>query len=288
MSIKNLAAAATLSTAALASHAAELKYSVYTADENSFHVTSTLVTGPNEAMIIGSAGFTRADALRIAAAVLDSGKALKTILISNDDPDYYFGAEVLHRIFPDADIVATPAVRAAIEAKLETKLKFWPPRMGTNAPVKPLLPRAIDATTLEVDGEAIEIRGTVGELANRPWVWIPSLRAIAGNVAVFADLHVWTADTQTPAKREAWLKQLDEMQSLRPAIVVAGHMKPGAALDASSIRFTSEYIKTFLQQASREGDSGALISEMRRRYPQAKLGVALEIGAKVIKGEMKW
>ena len=288
MSIKNLAVAATLSTAALASQAAELKYSVYTADENSFHVTSTLVTGPNEAMIIGSAGFTRADALRIAAAVLDSGKVLKTVLISNADPDYYFGAEVLHRLFPDVDIIAPREVRAAIEAKLEAKLKVWSPRMGTNASVKPLLPRAIDATTLTVDGEVIEIRGTAGELADRPWVWIPSLRAITGNVAVFADLHVWTADTQTPARREAWLKQLDEMQSLRPAVVVAGHMKPGSALDDSSIRFTSGYIKTFLQQASQAGDSGALIAEMRRLYPQAKLGVALDIGAKVIKGEMKW
>ena len=34
-----------------------------------------------------------ADALRIAAQVLDSGKTLKVIFISNADPDFYFGAE---------------------------------------------------------------------------------------------------------------------------------------------------------------------------------------------------
>jgi hypothetical protein len=32
----------------------------------------------------------------------------------------------------------------------------------------------------------------------------------------------------------------------------------------------------------------ALIAAMRKRYPNAGLGVALDIGAKVAKGEMQW
>lgn len=63
-------------------------------------------------------GFTKADALRIAAKVLDSGKELKTIFISQADPDYYFGAEVLHGLFPEAKILTTPAVKKVIETKL--------------------------------------------------------------------------------------------------------------------------------------------------------------------------
>jgi len=35
-------------------------------------------------------------------------------------------------------------------------------------------------------------------------------------------------------------------------------------------------------------DSSALIAAMTRRYPDAGMGVALQIGAKVAKGEMKW
>ena len=34
--------------------------------------------------------------------------------------------------------------------------------------------------------------------------------------------------------------------------------------------------------------TGALIAAMTRRYPKAGMGVALEIGAKVAKGEMAW
>ena len=98
-----------------------LKIKVITAAETSFGVNATLVTGEKEAMVIGS-GFTKADALRIAAAVLDSGKTLKTILISDADPDYYFGAEVLSTIFPTATVVATQAVADEIKDHLENKL----------------------------------------------------------------------------------------------------------------------------------------------------------------------
>jgi len=65
---------------------------VANADGNSFHVNAVVVSGKTEALVIDS-GFTRADALRVAANVLDSGKTLKTIFISNADPDFYFGAD---------------------------------------------------------------------------------------------------------------------------------------------------------------------------------------------------
>lgn len=75
-----------------------LTLDVYNADSNSFHVNATLVYGRTDAILIDT-GFTKADALRIAAKVIDSGKQLKTIFISQADPDYYFGAEVLQQFF---------------------------------------------------------------------------------------------------------------------------------------------------------------------------------------------
>lgn len=100
---------------------AELNVKVYQADSNSFNVTSTLVTGEKEAILIDT-GFTRADALRISADILDSKKTLTTILVSQADPDYYFGVETIKEIFPNAQVVTTPAVLAKIEAKLPNKL----------------------------------------------------------------------------------------------------------------------------------------------------------------------
>ena len=272
---------------AAAEPTAPLTLKVYNAGPGSFHVNATLISGKTEALVI-DAGFTRADAYRIAADVLDTGKTLKTILVSNADPDYYFGAEVLKELFPQAHIVSTPAVRAKIQEKLQNKMGFWAPKMGANAPRKPVVPDALQGTTLTVDGEAIELRGTTGELAHRPYVWIPSLKAIAGNVAVYGNLHVWTADTQTPSAVKAWLAQLDEMERMKPDVVVPGHMADRTRPSASAIRYTRAYLRRFQAEAARARNAAQLIAAMKKAYPQAGLPIALDIGAKVAKGEMTW
>jgi glyoxylase-like metal-dependent hydrolase (beta-lactamase superfamily II) len=264
-----------------------LAVKVYNADANSFHVNAVVVSGKTEALVIDS-GFTRTDALRIAANVLDSGKTLKTIFISNADPDFYFGAETLKAIFPQAQVLTTPVVREKIQAKLAGKVSFWGPKMGANAPKQPIVPDALDGTVLKVDGESIEVRGTTGELAARPYVWIPSIKAIVGNIAVFGNLHVWTADTQKASERQAWLAQLDEMLALKPVLVVPGHMAAGTALDASTIAYTRDYLKRFETELPKAANGVDLVATMQKAYPQAGLGIALDIGAKVNKGEMKW
>ena len=266
---------------------APLTVKVYNADGNSFHVNAVVVSGKTEAIVIDS-GFTRADALRVAANVLDSGKSLKAIFISNADPDFYFGAEVLKGYFPQAQVLTTPAVREKIQAKLAGKVAFWAPKMGANAPQKPIVPELLQGTLLSVDGESVEVRGTSGELAHRPYVWIPSIRTVAGNIAIFGNLHVWTADTQKATERQAWLAQLDEIEALKPATVVPGHMAGGTALDASAIRYTRDYLKRFDVEAAKAKTGVELIDAMKKAYPQAGLGIALDIGAKVNKGEMQW
>lgn len=274
-------------TAAVAQAQPPLALKVYNADGNSFHVNAVVVSGKTEAVVIDS-GFTRADALRVAANVLDSGKSLRTIFISNADPDFYFGAEVLKAYFPQAQVLTTPAVREKIQAKLAGKLAFWGPKMGANAPQKPIVPELLQGTTLSVDGETIEVRGTTGELAHRPYVWIPSIKAVAGNIAIFGNLHVWTADTQKAGERKAWFAQLDEIEALKPATVVPGHMAAGTPLDAGSIRYTREYLQRFDAEAAKAKNAAELIDAMKKAYPQAGLGIALDIGAKVNKGEMQW
>lgn len=286
--IRQTIIAATLALSFAGAEAAQpLQLKVYNAEAGSFHVNSVLVTGEKEALVI-DAGFSRADAYRIAANVLDSGKQLKTIYVSQADPDYYFGVEVLKGIFPQAEVLASPAVLDKIKARLPAKLAFWGPKMGANAPQNPVLPQAFSGHRLTLDGQSIEIRGSEGLLAHRPYVWVPSLRAIVGNIGVFGNLHVWTADTQKPAERQAWLAQLDEMSALKPAIVVPGHMQPGTPLDVSALRYTRDYLVRFESVAAVSANSGELIEGMKSAYPNAGLGVALDIGAKVNKGEMKW
>jgi len=287
--IRTTLVAATLAVVFANANAAQpLTVKVYNADGNSFNVNSTLVYGEKEAMVI-DAGFTRADALRIAANVLDSGKKLTTIYVSQADPDYYFGVETLKEIFPQADVVTTPAVLSKLLPKVAGKVAFWGPKMGANAPRTPVLPRALEGTSLSLEGQAIEIRGTQGPLAHRPYAWIPSIKAIVGNIGVFGNMHVWTADTQTTAERSAWVAQLDEMAALKPALVVPSHMSAGSKLDASAIAFTRNYLTTFEKNLATNKTSAMLIGAMKQAFPQVTDGaVSLDIGAKVNTGEMKW
>ena len=280
--------AASLAIAFSTAHAQPLSVKVYNADGNSFNVNATLVYGDKEAMVI-DAGFTRADALRIAANVLDSGKQLTTIYVSQADPDYYFGVEYLHAIFPKADVVTTPAVLAKLAPNVAGKVAFWGPKMGANAPQQPVLPRALSGNTLTLDGQTIEIRGTQGPLAHRPYAWIPSIRTIVGNIAVFGNMHVWTADTQSKAERAAWVSELDDMAALQPTTVIPGHMQAGTPMDASALTFTKNYLQTFEKNLAASKNSAALIQSMQLAFPQLTAGaVSLDIGAKVNTGEMKW
>ena len=290
LSLALLPAAMTLgvvSTDASAQSASPLTLQVYNADANSFHVNSVLVAGQTDAVLLDT-GFTRADALRIAAMVLDSKKTLKTIFISQADPDYYFGIEVLKQYFPDAKVVTTAPTLKKIQATLATKLQVWGPRMGANAPRSVPLPEVLAGNTIALEGQSIEVRGLDDSLPHRSYVWIPSLKTIAGGVNVYAGLHLWTADAQTPQERADWATKLGAMAALQPTRVIPGHSAAGAKQDASQIAWSQAYLVRYEQELPKAADSAALIGAMKQAYPDAGLGVALDIGAKVNKGEMKW
>lgn len=286
-----------LPLAALALHAADagaqaaapaaLTLQVYNADAGSFHVNAVLVAGKTDAVLLDT-GFTRADALRIAAMVLDSKKTLKTIYISQADPDFYFGIGVLKSYFPQARVVATAPTLKKIEATLATKLQVWGPRLGANAPQAVPLPEVLATPVIELEGEKLEIRGLDDALPHRSYVWIPSLRTVAGSVNVFAGLHVWTADTQTRQERADWAAKLADIAALQPLRVIPGHSRAGAAQDVTALSWTQNYLARFETELPKAANAAALIATMQQAYPDAGLGIALDIGAKVNKGEMKW
>lgn len=267
--------------------AAPLTVQVYNADGGSFHVNAVLVAGKTDAVLLDT-GFTRADALRIAAMVLDSKKTLKTVYISQADPDYYFGIEVLKQYFPDAKVVTTAPTLKKIEATLATKLQVWGPRMGANAPKSVPLPEVLPGNTIALEGQTLEIRGLDDSLPQRSYVWIPSIKTIAGGVNVYAGLHLWTADAQSVQERADWARKLGTMAALQPAVVIPGHSQPGQKHDASQLAWSQAYLARFEQELPKAANSAALIEAMKKAYPDAGLDIALEIGAKVNKGEMKW
>ncbi|WP_114860320.1 MBL fold metallo-hydrolase [Azospirillum brasilense] len=281
--------AAPAAAAAAAAGGGALNWQHVPAGPNGFFRAPLLLTGPSEALLIDG-GFTYADGRAMVETVRASGKRLTAIYISQSDPDYYFSLKPLRETFPDTKVIAASATIAAIKGNVAKKLEVWGPRLKENGPqalADIILPDVFDGPALTVDGQSVEIVSADG-LANRRYLWVPSLGAVVGGVLVFSGVHVWTADTPTAESRAAWIANLDRMAARQPAIVVPGHMAPDAATDSSGIAFTKRYLLAFEEELPKAADSAALKAAMEARFPGLGMGVALDIGAKVAKGEMKW
>jgi glyoxylase-like metal-dependent hydrolase (beta-lactamase superfamily II) len=264
---------------AISAQAAPLKLEVFNPGEAAiFPVASVLVSGDKDAVLI-DAQFSRAEALKLVDKIKASGKHLTAIYISWDDPDYYFGLDVIHSAFPDARIVALPHTIAGINAKKDAKVAYWGPILKENAPHEVIVPQPLKGN-LTLEGQKLDITSD--------YVWIPSIKAVVGGVAVFNGLHVWTADSQTPASRKQWLSTLDRIAALKPVTVVPGHFQPDLPLTPASVGYTRDYLVKFEAETVKAAHSAALIARMKQLYPNAGLESALDISAKVTKGEMKW
>jgi len=259
------------------------------AGDKGFFRAPVLLTGPTEALLIDG-GFTYSDGRAVVEAIKASGKKLTGIYVSQSDPDYYFSLKPVKEAFPGAKVIAAAATVAAIKGNVEKKLSVWGPQLKENGPqtlADIVMPEVFDGKALTVDGEIVEIVDAES-FANRRYLWVPSLQAVFGGVMIFSGVHVWIADTPTKEQRAAWIANLDKIAARKPAVVVAGHMTPNAATDLSGVAHTKAYLTAFEDELGKAKDAAALKTAMEARFPNLGMGVALDIGSKVAKGEMKW
>lgn len=283
-----LAAGLAAAVAGPAAAAAPLRVEVYNPGEKGvFPVSSELVLGEREALLI-DAQFQRADAQALLEKIRASGRKLSAVYISQSDPDYYFGLDVIRDAFPDARILATPQTVAAIRKTMDGKLAYWGPVLKDNAPKRLVLPEPLQGDTLTLEGRTLKIEGLRGPDPARTYLWIPSLKTVAGGVVVSSGGHVFMADTATATSRAAWLQTLRGIRALKPAKVIPGHFLGPMPKGLGAVEFTAAYIERFEREAAKAADSAQLIAAMQAAYPGLGEAASLELSAKVVKGEMQW
>ena len=283
MKVKSLALL--LPLFASSAFAAPLQLDVYNPQEKGiFPVSSTLVSGPKEAILF-DAQFSTKDGEQLVQMIRASGKTLKAIVITSGDPDFYFGLQPIVNAFPQVKVLATPQVVDHIRATKEAKLQFWGPQMKDGAPTSLTVPQATTQTQFTVDSEPLELRHSNDYAA---YIWIPANRAIIGGTGVASGIHVWTADTQSEEQRSAWRNVLSEMQSLQPTQVVPGHYIGERPTGDKAIRFTQDYLQSFEQVLGAKKGSDYVIKTMTAAWPGLADASSLELSAKVNSGEMKW
>ena len=267
----------------------KLTWKHFPAGEHGFFRAPVLISGARDAVLIDG-GFTFPDGKALAAAIKVSGERLTTVYVSQSDPDYYFSLAPIKKEFPEAHIVAAPATIAAIQSSVDKKLATWGPQLKENGPqtlAEIVMPEPIERKSLTLEGHSIEIVDAEG-IAESP-LHLRSIvqRHLRRRPGVRRRSRLDRGHTGCRGTRR-WVKTLETMAARKPDVVVPGHMAPGAALDASAIKYTRDYLLAFEEEVAKAADSAALIAAMTKRYPDAGMGIALQIGAKVAKGEMKW
>ena len=269
------------------SSAPPLKVEVLRTSAGSLYANISLIEGVKDAVLV-DAPFTMADAHRVVAMVLDSGKHLTYVFVTHDHPDHYFSMEVIRQAFPDVQIVAHPTVVADIWASLPFKVKRWSPMLGNNGPRSPSAPTPLQGDTIMLEGRALQVLGPMaGDHHHATALWAPSIKTLFAGDLVFNQMFLWLGEHH-PEDVAAWSHSLDELAKLHPEMVVAGHAKPGLPNDASGLEFSRHYLTAWPELVAHSKDSAALRANVKQLFPQA-IDVLddflLGTSSKVAKGE---
>lgn len=268
--------------------AADLAITHYNPGENAiFPASSVLVSGEKELMLF-DAQFSVKDGKKLVEQIKKSGKELSMIYISSGDPDYYFGLEPIVAAFPDVKVVASEAVVKHIERTKDAKLAYWGPILEEGAPSKIVVPTVLNDTTLTLEGKRIEVKEINTHDA---YLWVPSEKTVFGGVSVYSGVHVWMADTQSKQERAQWSQSLERMKALKPKTVIPGHYLGDMPKGVEGVQFTINYIADIEQtlEKSTKPSSSEISAAMKAKYPQFTATEGdLELGAKVLSGEMEW
>ncbi len=138
-----------------------------------------------------------------------------------------------------------------------------------------------DGNFIKFESSQIEdLKNIQGDTDENTMLWIPGQRILIAGDVLFNNMHVYTAETDSKA-RGKWLNSLQKIRELKPSIVIPGHSKVGAPLDASSAAdFTENYLLAFEEELKNAKDPDSLINTMKERFPSADLLLAIERGAK--------
>ena len=293
MKLKALLALAALALAAPASAQDKLPLTVEVLRNSagSLYSNSVLIEGEHDAVLVDPP-FTKADAHRVVAMILDSGKHLTYVFVTHDHPDHYFSMDVVADAFPDAKIVAHPTVVADIWRSLPAKVKRWSPMLGANGPAHPSAPAELAGDTIMLEGHPLKVLGPMqGDHVHATALWAPDIKALFPGDLVFNQVFLWLGE-HGPENVAAWEHSLDTLAALHPETVVAGHAKPGLPNDMSGITFSRAYLETWAKLVPEAKDSKDLQTRVKAAFPDAidvLNDFILPNSAEVAKGEQpRW
>src|SRR6202795_5040870 len=253
---------------------------VFTSPDDQFWANSVIIEGAREVMLV-DAQLTKTSAERVLQEIRETKKPLSIIYVTYEHADHFLGLEVFKEAYQRVRIIANSAVVDRINKVYQEKLDKWKQLLGEAATSHIVAIEKFDANFIEFESSKIEVLKNIqGDTDENTMLWIPEQRILITGDVVFNNMHVYTAETNTQARGQ-WLNSLNKIRELKPAVVIPGHSKVGAPLDASTaVDFTENYLLVFEKELKTAKDSDSLINAMKERFPSSGLLLALERGSK--------
>jgi glyoxylase-like metal-dependent hydrolase (beta-lactamase superfamily II) len=255
-------------------------FKVVTSSEDAFWTNSVIIEGHHEVMLV-DAQLTKTNAEKVLQQIQATNKPLSIIYITHEHADHFLGLEVFKGAYPTVRILANSHVAGRISDVYQAKIDKWKGILGSAATSHVVPISKYDDNFIRFDNSRIEIMKNIqGDTDENSMLWFPRQKTLIAGDIVFNDMHVYTAETDMSA-RARWLSSLNTIRELKPAVVIPGHSKSGAALDATSaVTFTERYLLIFDEELKKAKKPDDLIEAMKERFPSADLMLAIERSAK--------
>ena len=254
-----------------------LTMEVFTSDVPGYSVTSTLVYGERDLILIDPQ-FLLPQAEEVVALIKATGKRLTTIYTTHAHPDHFLGVPAILEAFPDARYVALPEVRERMITGWPSRRNFWVQTYGEDVlpGPEPVLPEALpnppmlrlESYEMPITAEQIGLDG-----AGNSFVHIPAINAVITGDIIF------NSHLRPPADTAPLYETLDRIAALNPDYVVAGHQAKGATSEAGVLDFVREYIGAFRMARMLSANPQELQEKMLMMYPDLGRVDALEQAA---------
>src|SRR5579859_7933535 len=204
---------------------------VFTSPDDQFWANSVIIEGTREVMLV-DAQLTKTNAERVLQEIRETKKPLSIIYITHEHADHFLGLEVFKEAYPGVRIIANSAVTDRINKVYQEKVDKWKKILGSRATSSVVAIEKVDGNFIEFEGSKIELLKEVqGDTDENTMLWIPGHSILIAGDVLFNNMHVYTAETDTKA-RGKWLNSLQRIRELKPPVVIPGHSKVGAPLDA--------------------------------------------------------
>jgi glyoxylase-like metal-dependent hydrolase (beta-lactamase superfamily II) len=253
---------------------------VITSSDDQFWTNSVIIEGTHEVMLV-DAQLTKTNAEKVLQEIQATKKPLSIIYITHEHADHFLGLEVFKDAYPMVRILANSHVADRITNVYQAKIDKWRGILGSGATSQVVPISKYDENFIRFDNSRIEIMKSIqGDTDENSMLWLPWQRTLIAGDVVFNGMHVYTAETDMSA-RTRWLNSLKTIRELKPAVVIPGHSKSGAPLDATSaVTFTERYLLIFEEELKKAKEPDDLVAAMKEQFPSADLVLAIERGAK--------